>query len=224
MGQTHARTVVVDLSVPSEAFDLGRVVGPPAGVRVDLVEFVPTGEGAIPYLWVEGDSEGVARFEHRVRGADRVADLRVVDAGGDRRLARVDWRRPPGEFLGACLAEDVLVQAGAGTGERWEFELRFLDSAALGEFQRSCADQGVPISVHRVTDPESADGDGYGLTGPQREALLLAFEEGYFDAPRGATLTELGERLGITRQAVSYRLRAGTERLLAATLATGHGD
>ncbi|RLM81550.1 helix-turn-helix domain-containing protein, partial [Halobellus sp. Atlit-38R] len=47
----------------------------------------------------------------------------------------------------------------------------------------------------------------YGLSEPQREALTLAVQMGYYDIPRGCTTQELASELGISDQAVTERLR-----------------
>jgi len=52
------------------------------------------------------------------------------------------------------------------------------------------------------------------LTDPQREALVLAYERGYFNSPREVTMEELGAELGITQQAVASRLRRGIDQIL----------
>jgi predicted DNA binding protein len=57
-----------------------------------------------------------------------------------------------------------------------------------------------------------------GLTAPQREALTLAVESGYYDVPADVTLDSLSELLGITSQALSERLNRGTKTLVEATL------
>ena len=52
----------------------------------------------------------------------------------------------------------------------------------------------------------------------QQEALVLAYERGYFESPHEVTLTELGEELGITQQAVGSRLRNGSKYVIGSTL------
>lgn len=69
----------------------------------------------------------------------------------------------------------------------------------------------------RNTEPEPA---GDGLTDPQREALRTAYELGYFDIPRGASLEEVAGELGISASSASERLRRGQTRLIEETVAT----
>jgi Predicted DNA binding protein len=56
------------------------------------------------------------------------------------------------------------------------------------------------------------------LTDTQREALVLAYERGYFNSPRESSLEAIGEELGITQQSLSSRLRRGHRRLIENTL------
>lgn len=59
---------------------------------------------------------------------------------------------------------------------------------------------------------------GRSMTDPQRELVEYAYDEGYFNVPRAVTLAELGDRLGISDQAVNERLRRGLQTLIASTL------
>ncbi len=219
MSAEKTHIVVVDLAVPTESFELGEIIGPPPGVEVEFVEFVPAGTGTGPYLWVADGQGGIERFERRVQADDRVEDVWRFHAQGGRYLVRVDWERPPDGFLDACLADEVMIVHGRGVADEWTFKLRFLDHDALRTFRRQCQEAKIQLRIHRVSNPEAGDDSGsFGLTDPQREVVVLAHERGYFHDPHRVTLTELGEELGITRQAVSYRLRDGLNQLIDATL------
>lgn len=52
------------------------------------------------------------------------------------------------------------------------------------------------------------------LTDTQHELVLAAIEEGYYDTPRGCTLTELAERHGIAKSTCSETLQRAEERLM----------
>lgn len=71
----------------------------------------------------------------------------------------------------------------------------------------------VPLFwVDNPTKPGAGQWDG--LTDPQFEALTLAVEMGYYDIPRGYTTKELAEKLGISDQAVTERLRWAKHTLI----------
>ena len=52
------------------------------------------------------------------------------------------------------------------------------------------------------------------LTDKQRKAIKHAMMEGYYGNPRGITLEALADDLGISRQALTHRLRAAERKLL----------
>ncbi len=71
-------------------------------------------------------------------------------------------------------------------------------------------------------DPEHARPND--LTDEQREALVAAYEQGYFDEPRETSLEELAESLGLSPTAVSGRIRRGMKSALEMTLVTDHPE
>jgi len=50
------------------------------------------------------------------------------------------------------------------------------------------------------------------------EALVSAVERGYFEVPRGVTLGDIADDLGISQQAASERVRRGTNTVLRTVL------
>lgn len=108
--------------------------------------------------------------------------------------------------------------SGIGTKTEWRFEVRGENQAAIAEFREFCQERDIPITITAVHAMLPIKGEGYQLTDTQREALVLAYEQGYFNTPREATLEEIADELGITQQALSSRLRRGNRRLIAATL------
>lgn len=90
---------------------------------------------------------------------------------------------------------------------------------ALNEFHAAIRKYGYEFSLQQVTtDIESGLEGEPPLSGPQREALVLAYERGYYEQPRQVTLKEIGEELGISESAVSGRLCRGISSLLANNL------
>ena len=58
------------------------------------------------------------------------------------------------------------------------------------------------------------DGDDL-LTDRQHECLTAALRAGYFDVPRGCTLAELADELGVDTSTASETIRRGTGRVMA---------
>jgi predicted DNA binding protein len=94
---------------------------------------------------------------------------------------------------------------------KWHTQMRYPDSAALHSFQQWCADNGVEFGLESVyaSDPTRSGV----LTDQQREVMRVALEVGFFDIPRGATMADVADDLGVSEQAVSERLRRATKAL-----------
>lgn len=95
----------------------------------------------------------------------------------------------------------------------------FADRAAFDAFRRFWQDEGR-FALRRLTRDGDPEPPGDGLTDPQREALRTAYEMGYFDVPRGASLDDIAAELGIGASAASERLRRAQTHLVETTVAS----
>jgi len=215
-------TVVAEYTIPADTFLVGQILSVNPGYTIRLVEFVPIGEGSIPYFWVENHEEGFATFEERVRNNDTVASLTALDGHTNKMLYRIEWAGEVDGLLEAFRTFDMAIEDATGTTDEWRFRVFYEDHGTLSEFRQHCVDHNIPLTVERVYNPSPPDDDApYDLTSDQLEAIRLAFDEGYFDIPRKTTMTDMGDELEISRQAVSNRLRRGMVQLLDHTI-NGH--
>lgn len=121
----------------------------------------------------------------------------------------------------AKLVSPPLTEIGSLTQEAkshlngWLLTLHFRDHDGLYALNEYAREENITIDV---LDLHQVDGAGesseFGLTEPQREALVAAFLHGYYDDPRETSLEELAEILDISPTAVSGRLRRGAARLI----------
>jgi len=90
-------------------------------------------------------------------------------------------------------------------------------------FREAVVDRGFEFRLERILqDVGTALADGSSLTPQQREAIVLAYERGYYRQPRAVSLAELGEELGISESAVSGRLHRGLGVLIGDCLDINH--
>lgn len=110
-----------------------------------------------------------------------------------------------------------------GWHERWLLP----DGEALHDVWKHARDEGFEFEVlelrqHGRSGPYFRGSSA--LTEQQREALLAAYEHGYFTEPRETSLEELAEVLGISPTAVGGRLRRGMKSLIGMTLVVDQGE
>ena len=207
---------VMEFSLPVEEFPLGSVFDVLPGVTVELERLIPHETHVIPYFWVRG--EDVTDVEDAFDVHAGVTDIRLVDSVDEEYLLRAVWDR---EYIGVltALAETrVVVLSGVGTRAGWRFEVRSESRPDIGEFREYCQAHDIPVEITAIHALLPIQGVGYELTDTQREALVAAYEMGYFDTPREASLEDVAAKLDITQQSLSSRLRRGHRRLIAATL------
>lgn len=207
---------VAEFTVPPDSFPFGTTLVELQDVEIEVDQIVPTDESALSFFWVSGcDPEEFVKHAER---EPAVSDTRELERVGDTALFRAEWS-PNEELIEGLTAIDVTIVESVGTADHWRFEVRTADRAVFDQFQQVFEDQGIPITLERLYELDQlVDGDEPGPTSDQRETFLVAYQEGYFDKPRGINQEELGERFGISRRAVAERLRRGPRNLVADAL------
>lgn len=209
--------VYAEFDIPAEGMRIGRAFSKLPGVRVELDRIVPLANTVVPFLWVRGaDPDDVLRVT-RADGA--VERIRVLNTEDDWTLFRVEWNRTFRDAVVAIAEGDMALLSGVGTEDQWRFELRAPSREPLSAFRNYLQSNGVPVTVVGLTQVERGrERHPGGLTGPQLEAIRLAYTRGYFREPREVTLETLARDVGITRQAFGGRLTRAIENVLASTL------
>lgn len=207
---------VMEFTSPSAEFPLGSVFEQLPDVTVELERLIPHEKMVIPYFWVRGAA--VEDIEAEFDTHAGVSTIQFIDSVDDEYLMRAEWDREYIGILSALAEMNLVVLTGTGTDSGWEFEVRGERREDISEFRDYCQKNDITIDITAVHALLPVQDEGYELTDTQREALMLAYERGYFNSPREASLEEIAKELGITQQSLSSRLRRGHRRLIAATL------
>jgi predicted DNA binding protein len=166
------------------------------------------------------ETDDFPSFEAALDGDDTVAEWSVIaDADGGRiyrlrHTSATELVSPTTTEMGGLTLETESTDAG------WSIRLQLPDRETLGRLWEYFEREGFDVDLENIysLDDRSVAVDGVGLTDPQRDALVTAYERGYFDEPRGTSLQGLAEDLGISPTAVGGRIRRGTARLVEQTL------
>lgn len=210
-------SVILEFTVNNDQFRLGQVLAGPPPMNIELERIVPTGNEALPFLWVSGDD--YEAFEEQLRASQHVADLAALDKVEDSILYRITWKGDHNDIIrGISEAEGTVLEAHNNGG--WEFHIRFNDHDRLSRFHNYCTDNDIGIHIIRTyTLTERTESlHQFGLSDEQREALVLGLQAGYFDTPSEVSLSELADELGISQQAMSNRIRRGEKQVLSEVL------
>lgn len=209
-------SVIVVLNLPSRAFELGRILPMEGEASIVLETMVPLEERSIPFFRVHGERTS---FEEKVSDHWAVNNIHVVSTHDGDTLYALDWDVSKDTFFEGVVGLGANILEARGVADTWEFELRFPSHEDLSRFQEYCVDNDIPIDVKGLYNPTKPDaGPWFGLTGPQREALTRAVEEGYYSIPRESSTRKLADEFGISDQAMTERLRRAIINLVSNTL------
>lgn len=210
-------SVILEFSILATDFQLGDVLAGPPDMQIELERVVPTRDMIMPFVWATGESQ--AEFAEMVRSHSSVSEFLELDGIGESRLYRIEWKEPPIDLIEGVSSADAVVLESRGN-EEWSFRLRFPDHEKLSAFHNYIIEHDIPVHIDRTyTLSETTEhGHRFDLSQEQHEALMLALRNGYFETPSQANLDDLADELGITRQALSHRIRRANEKVLTEVL------
>ena len=102
--------------------------------------------------------------------------------------------------------ESTAEGALAGLERENEFEVVARDPVDEAELTGFVENVGAAMTLNQGCQD---------LTRTERETLEAAVERGYFRSPRGATLGDLADEFGVSKPAISKRLRRGQEKAVS---------
>jgi hypothetical protein len=210
-------TIIAEFTLEASEFILGQVLSRDPNTHVEIERVVPASRRVMPYIWVHGGD--LEEFEAAIRASDHVKELLALDYLDESALYRVEWEENVESLIYGMAQTDASILEARGN-EEWYFRIRFDSHGGLTAFHNYCVDHGITYRLEKVYSLVEGEQEGYlfDLTPAQREAVLLAIREGYFQIPRQTTLAELADRLDISEQAFSERLRRGTNKVLSNAL------
>jgi predicted DNA binding protein len=205
---------VFEVEIPASALALAETFecAPDAEVRLERTVGGPH-DPTPPFVWFHGVE------------ADRIADLLAADGSvaaaekfgedSDAHLYEVTFDAGICSFVEAIFERGGVVVRATATDGVWTFQLRFADRSDVGEVFDDEFIRTYEATVTRLYGSSDAPSVRAGVTEKQRRALEIAFEMGYYAVPRDVDLRSVGKQLGVSRQAVSERLRRAHEMLVA---------
>ncbi|MFC7141315.1 helix-turn-helix domain-containing protein [Halosimplex aquaticum] len=214
-------SVVGEFTVPAEAFALGESLDVDPSLTVEFDRLVAhSRDWIMPFLWVSAPEDAFEPFEEALAGDPSVEAFEATDAFPGARLYKMTWCREVARVVDLVLDHEGAILEATGQSGEWRLRVRFGDRERLGQFHAHFKNSG-DVALHQLFSPSEPHSGTFNLTPKQRDALLAAYDAGYFETPRGATATELAEGFGISQQAFSQRLDRGIDRLVEDALVTG---
>jgi hypothetical protein len=217
-------TLIADFYLETPVVRTGIRAAPEMSITVEQQTSRESKPFAITFWASDGDFE---EFEAGLADDPTVDSAAVLAEVDDQRLYQVELTAEGNDQMTYHAWADLggVFVSSHRVGDGWRVRIRFPDREALREYVDYCERCDLAFDLRQLYDAGREIGDELGLTDRQHETLATATEMGYFEVPRQAELEDLAEVLGVSRQAVSERLRRATETLVRATIhEDGLGD
>lgn len=208
--------VIAEISVPSDQFALGRLFDEHPDVAVELERIVPLQVDTIPLFWIAGAAP--EEVEPTMRDDPLTAEVRLLTEQEGRSLFEVRWDQTVNGLVQSLAESDAEVLRAEGAADRWTFRLLFENRAKLADFRDRCRANGVQVHLNALSNPTLPGDEEDGLTSEQYEIIATAYERGFWEIPRGTTIGELADLVGISSNAASQRMRRGLDKLVGRAL------
>ena len=165
------------------------------------------------------ESADFDRFEEGLRKDRTVGAFeRVIETRDEEAIYSFEYTDEAKLLSPVVSAANGVILDMKNDGRAWILTIWTPERTDLVHLWEYAQQHNIDIDLLRVNEYDSLGNTDAGLTDSQREALLVAFETGYFEEPRDATLGELADELDISEPAASGLLRRGIKRLVISSL------
>ena len=211
---------VVRGEIPAEEFALYEALRSLPDVEFEIERVVQSGDDAVmPLVWVRGaeaDAVGEA-----LEADPSTRDISLLSTFENEQLYRMQWVSEVEVVLQMITNSAATVMDAFGRDGRWYLRVLYPDQESLTKTNDFVEENGLTFDVKAIRQMQGKPVGRYGLTEAQFEALDAALDAGYFAIPRETSLSELADRLEISHQALSERLRRATAALVEDALIPG---
>ena len=188
------------------------------GASFRLLACRPTDRGQhrlLRLFEVRTGPEGIGPLVRRLRTRLASRDIAASSLSPDRALLRVSVPMPAGCAAAFELGDFCITCPFSGMEETPKAAEWKLLVPQIVDARRLLSATTRPGAGRPKLVRAGAYRRAWGLTARQERALRVAFQIGYFNYPRKASLATLANRLGVTRSTALELLRRGTTKLAA---------
>ena len=165
------------------------------------------------------ESSDFRRFEDGLRNDNTIGEFeRVIETGDGKAIYSFEYTDDAKILSPVISAANGVILDMENDGNAWILTVWMPERTDLAHLWDYARRNDIEIDLLRVNEYAGLGNTDAGLTDSQREALLVAFERGYFEEPRDATLGEVAADLDISQPAASGLLRRGIKRLIVSSM------
>ena len=206
--------------MPAEGFALHHTLSTVTDLRVECEPLVQSGEKSVmPLLWMRGADRDAT--DNALADDSTVESVSCLSAFDDGHLCRIEWAGRVRHLLEMVTNGKATVLDIHARDDRWYLRVMYPSREHFSRTHQFATDHGLAFDVTSIREAEGKPAGRFGLTEGQREVLVRAAQQGYFDVPQKTNLGALADNCDVSHQALSERLRRGMGTLIEDTLLVG---
>lgn len=214
---------IAELELPADEFVLTETLDTVEDVSFKIKRIIAHDpEGIMPLVYAT--TTDVDILKDNLEEDPTVTEVDQLAETDDNLLYQMHWIEAIDALVYALIEEEGTILAAEGDQNGWLLRMLFPDRDSLSRTYCLYQENDLSFDVQTVYDVSDEPRDLMGLTETQEEVIRMAYERGFYDVPRGITLSDLAEEFDISHQALSERIRRGHKTLVENSLLAGCGD
>jgi hypothetical protein len=214
---------IAEFDIPADEFALGPTFQELEGLEVEIERLVAHDhERLMPFAWLTADD--LEALDDALTADETVESAELVSETDDEQLYRMEWIDSIEMVVHILLDEEGTILHAMGQSDGWHIRVLFPDRDSLSRTYDFAQENDLRLDVVRIYELDSDRQGRFGLSDEQQDTLATATKLGYFDVPRGITQAELADKLDISHQALSERLRRAQKTLNENTIIIGDAE
>lgn len=206
-------SLTAEFQLRSPRLPLTSVAGALSGLtfRLESAEQPQSGP-VVFFVRVSGPSfEGV---KTALAGSSSISEYVLISDVGSIRMYQLVLSDARPAFLDNLWFHKTFPESVVITSDGWRIKQQFANRDELSKYREFWQSIDFSFSLDRLYDATRSEAEVIGLSDKQREALLTAYEAGYFSVPQETTLDIVAETLEISRSALAERLHRAQSHLI----------
>jgi len=212
---------IVQGTLPADEFALHHTLSTVPGLEVECERLVQSGERSVmPLVWMRGADRST--ISEALDDDPTVESVSCLTASDDTEHCwRIEWVGRVRHLLEMVTNGKATVLDIRSRGDRWTLRVMYPSREHFSQTHEFATEHGIAFDVTSIRETESKPDGRFGLTEGQRDVLVRAAQQGYFDVPKEVALEGLADDCEVSHQALSERLRRGMGTLIEDTLLVG---
>jgi predicted DNA binding protein len=179
----------------------------------ELIDHEQTRSGLVAYI-IRANGQSFDGLRTALQDASYVSEHTLISDIESTQIYQVVMEELPPVELDELSLSKIFVEQLTITADGWYIRQQFATQDEFDAYREFFRENDGSFHLQRLYDSTSTDAELIGLSDKQREALLAAYREGYFDVPQRASLDDVAATLDISRSAFAERLRRAQSHLI----------